>query len=510
MLNILIVDDEYRDRRGMSNIINNQGWNVKTFEAGCGQAAVKMLKEQDIDILITDIRMPDILGTDLAQTAVALHPDIKTVFISAYRDFEYAQQALRCGVVNYLLKPYLIDDFIAAIEAVVKKCLYEKSEHPESTAAPVQDQLFKDNLFSCFLKEPEDEALISELEKQIGSLENGVQPVMIEILSRNTDMTRIPLKKILESAFCRDVNYFRLNNRRCLCLLTDKSLFLPESGFSERLIADFSDSGETKICAVYGGAIHSVGELIQSYTKLSGTIEVCFFTENSIVLPADSGNLSEYEKNPPIDAVTDRIAFSVHSKDYDAVLSDIKFLFDYFKRSNHMSALYVKYICSNIINRIFLNVNTYDVETQMQKYLKKVFETQSVNDVYAVFEELITEIRNSDDSYENSRIINNVYHIIETEYMTDLTLESVAQRLYFSASYLSHLFKKETNQNFIDYIKNYRLQKSCELLTNTNLRISQICTKIGYESTSYYCALFKSTYGITPTQYRKRKSRDSK
>ena len=146
----------------------------------------------------------------------------------------------------------------------------------------------------------------------------------------------------------------------------------------------------------------------------------------------------------------------------------------------------------------------------MQKYLKKVFETQSVNDVYAVFEELINEIRNSDDSYENSRIINNVYHIIETEYMTDLTLESVAQRLYFSASYLSHLFKKETNQNFIDYIKNYRLQKSCELLTNTNLRISQICTKIGYESTSYYCALFKSTYVITPTQYRKRKSRDSK
>ena len=60
MLNILIVDDEYRDRRGMSNIINNQGWNVKTFEASCGQAAVKMLKEQDIDILITDIRMPDI------------------------------------------------------------------------------------------------------------------------------------------------------------------------------------------------------------------------------------------------------------------------------------------------------------------------------------------------------------------------------------------------------------------------------------------------------------------
>lgn len=136
MLNILIVDDEYRDRRGMSNIINNQGWNVKTFEAGCGQAAVKMLKEQDIDILITDIRMPDILGTDLAQTAVALHPDIKTVFISAYRDFEYAQQALRCGVVNYLLKPYLIDDFIAAIEAVVKNAFMKNQNTPKAPPLP--------------------------------------------------------------------------------------------------------------------------------------------------------------------------------------------------------------------------------------------------------------------------------------------------------------------------------------------------------------------------------------
>lgn len=506
MLNILIVDDEYRDRRGMSNVINRQGWDVKTFEASCGQAAVKALESQAIDIMITDIRMPDMLGTDLAQTAIRLHPDIKTIFISAHRDFEYAQQALRSGVVNYLLKPYLIEDFIAAIEAVVNKCLYEKSELPEN-AAPVPDQIYKDNLFSCFLKDPQNASLISELEKHIGGFQNGVQPIIIEILNHNTDMTRIPLKQILELSFSYPPDYFRLNNRRCLIMLNDKSIFLPNNELSDRLIKNFSESGNTEICVVYGKTVLKASGLLTAYNLILNTLEVCFFTETSVVLPAGGGDLSEYENNPPIAAVTDRIAFSIHSKDYDSVLSDIKFLFDYFKRNNHMSALYVKYICSNIINKIFLNINAYDVEAQMQKYLKKVFNTQSVNDIYSIFEELITEIRNNDDDYENSRIINNVYHIIEAEYMTDLTLESVAQRLYFSASYLSHLFKKETNQNFIDYIKNYRLQKSCELLKNTNLRISQICTKIGYESTSYYCALFKSTYGMTPTEYRKRRGK---
>lgn len=503
MLNILIVDDEYRDRRGMSNIINRQGWDVTTFEANCGQAAVSVLESRAIDIMITDIRMPDMLGTELAETAVKLHPNIKTIFISAHRDFEYAQQALRSGVVNYLLKPYLIEDFIASIEAVVNKCLYEKSELPEN-AAPVTDQLFKDNLFSCFLKDPENASVTAELEKQIGGFQNGVQPIIIEILNHDMDMTRIPLRQILESSCGQAFHFFRLNNRRCLILLTDQSRFFPNDTLAKRLTDQFSESGNTEICVVYGKTVLEAGELLSVYDLILSTLEVCFFTETSVVLPAGDGDFSEYENNPPIAAVTDRIAFSVHSKDYDSVLSDIKFLFDYFKRHNHMSALYVKYICSNIINRIFLNINAYDVETQMQKYLKKVFDTQSVNDIYNVFEELITEIRNHDDDYENSRIINNVYHIIETEYMTDLTLESVAQRLYFSASYLSHLFKKETNQNFIDYIKNYRLKKSCELLKNTNLRISQICTKIGYESTSYYCALFKSTYGMTPTQYRKR------
>ena len=166
-----------------------------------------------------------------------------------------------------------------------------------------------------------------------------------------------------------------------------------------------------------------------------------------------------------------------------------------------MSALYVKYICSNIINRIFLNVNTYDVETQMQKYLKKMFETQSVNDVYAVFEELITEIRNSDDSYENSRIINNVYHIIETEYMTDLTLESVAQRLYFSASYLSHLFKKETGYSVANYISTKRLLHARALI-QSGTSVTEACFASGFKNYSTFSRAYKKLFLISAREHR--------
>jgi len=505
MISILIVDDDYRDRQGMSTIINRQKWPVKTFEAKCGQTALGILSSEDIDILITDIRMPDMLGTDLAKQAIELHPKLKMVFISAYKDFEYAQQALRFGAVNYLLKPYLIQDFISAIDEVVKICISEnEKENGEASANLPADQLSRDRLITCLLENRDDASLLSELSAIVGDISGGIQPVILECLGSKKYINHLPLKKIFFDIFKTDFPFFCLNRRRCLILLSDPERFLPSTKLSDTLIDNFKDIIDTEVCIVYGKVVHAPGEIFSQYDLMLETLEICFFTDSSIVLEAGSNDMMEYESNLQISSLTDRIAFKIHSKDYESSLDDIRFLFDYFKRSNHLSAIYVKYISSNIINRIFQNINIENIETHMQKRLEKIFDLQSVYDIYSVFEELIAEIRDTDEQNNNSQLINNIYYLVETQYMKDLTLETIASQLYISSSYLSHLFKRETGQNFIDYVKNYRLKKSCELLKNTNLRISQICNKIGYESTSYYCSLFKNTYGITPTQYRKR------
>ncbi len=503
MLSILIVDDEYRDRESMANIIRRQSWSVKTYEAEYGQDALDILKHTPIDIMLTDIRMPDMLGTELAGIAAELQPGIKIILISAYKDFDYAKQGIRFGAVNYLLKPYLLEDFITAVDEAVKMCLEERGSIAAQTPSELENQLSRDRIISSFLEEnhPTTQQIVADM---IGPAPNGIQPIMIECIGSKPELLNMPLAEILEDTFGSPIQFYYLNRKRCLLFLSNEKHFLSEKGISQRLIKNFFALGKTEVCVVFGAIIQDISELSNECRRLITPLEICFFIDRSIVLSPDSEHLIEQENTLQINALTERIAAELRAQDYDTVLEDINSVFEHFRKTNHFSALYVKYISANIINQIFRNIHAENLEKKLQPWLDRIFEMSSIYDITSVFEELINEIRENEESDDRSQIINRIYTLIEAEYMTELNLETVANRLYISSSYLSHLFKKETGQNFIDYLKNYRLKKSCELLKTTNLRISQICNRVGYESTSYFCSLFKNTYGITPTQYRER------
>ncbi|QQK07790.1 response regulator [Miniphocaeibacter halophilus] len=106
MLNLLIVEDEEILRIGLTSYMNweNLGYIVKG-QASNGKEALNVLENEDIDVVITDIRMPLMTGIELSEIIHEKYPLIKIVIVSGYDDFEYARSALRFGVVDYLLKP---------------------------------------------------------------------------------------------------------------------------------------------------------------------------------------------------------------------------------------------------------------------------------------------------------------------------------------------------------------------------------------------------------------------
>lgn len=502
MLSVLIVDDEYRDRESMSHIIRRQNWSVNTYEAEYGQDALRILQDKHIDIMLTDIRMPDMLGTDLARQASVLQPGIKIILISAYKDFDYAQQGIRCGAVNYLLKPYLLEDFINAMDEAVKMC---KSESEDTDGkAEIENQISKDRIMLSFLEEKRIDSRIM-INNIIGNCKDGFQPVIIECIGGHAELSSLPFQEIISDVFKNKVEFFYINRKRALLIITAPELFLEQHGLSDKLVQSFETRGETEVCIVYGRILSDVTELFEEYRTLLSPLEICFFIDHSIILSSDSESIVQKENNLQINALTEQISAELRARDYDAVLEDITSIFEHFKKTNHFSALYVKYISANIVNLIFKNLHNGTAEQQLQPWLDRIFGLSTIYEITTVFEELINELRSIEESTDRSLMISRIYSLIETEYMSaELNLETVANKLYISSSYLSHLFKRETGENFIDYLKNFRLKKSCELLKNTNLRISQICNRVGYESTSYFCTLFKNTYGITPTQYRER------
>jgi len=91
-----------------------------------------------------------------------------------------------------------------------------------------------------------------------------------------------------------------------------------------------------------------------------------------------------------------------------------------------------------------------------------------------------------------------------TENYRSVTLASTAKQFHYSEAYLSRLIRRQLGMSFSQLLQTIRLDKSCELLINSDMRITELCEQIGYDNESYYIQLFRKVYGVTPLQYRKK------
>lgn len=166
---ILIVDDEPRTTHGIKKTL--EAWangKLQILTAENGEEAINVIQQQKIDILMTDIRMPEISGIQLLKAIKKKNHFPVVIFISAYPEFEYAQEALRLGVVNYLLKPISKGKVIEAVKEAVT--LAEKQERAEIIERIVDDKLIDANKKSQYTREPVREAMYyidSHLHKEL-------------------------------------------------------------------------------------------------------------------------------------------------------------------------------------------------------------------------------------------------------------------------------------------------------------------------------------------------------
>lgn len=115
--NVLIADDEYMIRQSLKRRITETDDSYRiAAECGDGREALKALEGGNIQVVFTDIRMPEMDGLELAGQIHEKYPEILTVILTGYADFSYAQEAIRHGVFDYLLKPVSDDKLTAILE----------------------------------------------------------------------------------------------------------------------------------------------------------------------------------------------------------------------------------------------------------------------------------------------------------------------------------------------------------------------------------------------------------
>jgi two-component system response regulator YesN len=148
MFNVLVVDDECVQREGIKNLIAHYGFPFHIMEAENGKTAERILVQNAIDILITDVKMPLMDGLELSKQARKTQKNLDIVICSGYDEFEYARSAIRLGVVNYLLKPLVKEEFMQVMVDITKLSPYGGEPEPESIEIKVIRQVkdyVKDN-----------------------------------------------------------------------------------------------------------------------------------------------------------------------------------------------------------------------------------------------------------------------------------------------------------------------------------------------------------------------------
>lgn len=518
MYTYLIIDDEPLIRKGtikklspLSDIITCCG------EADNGMTGIDLIKDLHPNIVILDIQMPIMDGMQLLPYLSSRFPDIALIVISGYQNFDYMKQAITSKAIDYILKPFSREE----IQKVVL-----------STIDFLQNKQLLKNQFTVV--QEEKEAALYDLDiTLLGNLIMGYETSSQQILSQRLSFINQAHNYILFTLYFHNNTFSETSIQTWIDENNyhDLALFLPHTsiqqfGFILLLVPD-TEQARTDFVRLFMKDLIAWLEIQEKsanigiskhYSKLFQLHKA--YLDTTTALDSQKISLKEtincfYFKSTPLPInieweAKDEFLFRMESGDTLNVQIIAEQLFGHYISIPNCSLSDVKRHCALISSecRRILNYyldqqeDSHEISHNMQSIINTIFSLSDLKEYYLQFFLNVTNMVKEKSVYRNNDLIDQLKIYISRNYYKNLTQEFVASLFYMNRSYLSQLFKKKTGENFVDFLNNTRIEKSKELLLNTDKKMYSIAKAVGYDNTKYFFRIFKKKTGITPEQYR--------
>lgn len=525
---VLIVDDEFRIGMLIKKLIH---WNEVNMECidtvdHC-EKALEIVKNDQVDVIITDIRMPKISGLDMIGMVKKLKKDIKFVVVSGYKEFEYAHKALQYGVEDYLLKPInekQINEILEKISANISKNYNQSVETIEMQKTISESRHIIKRDFLKNIIDQEDRFDINDGKVRLeGEMYIGIC-MKLDYVDYNVydfKQDKLTVEKIIsmvdeilkpevnEVLLCEkdNLHIYGLFNYDCIKskeirnkineILSETNKYL--MGFEQYEVTigvgtertDFSDirftikESNKAVCArikLGTGRLIYADSIMVSNTQeeLRRIIE-----KNKEKLFHSMSTYSRKKLENTIDEI------------YDAILltPNIDFSFCYDLADELLTIFFDKTeIQLDKISLMIKNIRLKCQHCYSIDLLKNVLKT--------CLGEIIDETKEAMEA-KSSKPIREAQKYIEEHYWEKIVLEDFAEIVGLNPVYFSVLFKKEMGINFSAYLTKVRIEKAKELLCNTNETIVAIADLVGYKDSRYFSQAFTKIVGVKPALYRK-------
>lgn len=499
MYTILIVDDERNEREGIARLIKRYGYDLEIRFAVNGEEALAVCEKERIDILLTDIQMPLMTGLELIEQINQRGWTPVCIIYSAYGEFEYAQNAIRLGVIQYLLKPIKLQEFEKLFQEVFAICDEKKRRKQD------QDKLKKTLQSEQEEKEGRELLLFLETGKEPDCVNfiNGIYtPVLVSSYSGMVAKYWENYQQEVKDVFGQESILINRGESQFLVLLP------PVPIGEEQLIQQCKQMMErskkkyqSEIFVVAGNTCHTLHQLRQEYIQLAEHLDYQFFTSESTLLYNKNGVVRKNTEMLPLHF--EKIMTYARLQDHENMKEEFLKAFDYVEKEEGFSSIYIKYNFSEIAKRC---CEVLHQEEQLLRIVVEIYECNSIAQMKELILGLLDELgKCATHPQGQNRLVQSAKQIVQQRYSDcALSVALIAEKLNVSAAYLSTLFKMETGQTLIKYISHYRLEKAKEMLALTNMRVADIAEKVGYFNTSYFISLFKNSVGESPAKYREK------
>jgi len=528
MYKIVIADDEYIIHEGLGNAINWEQANcVIAGNAYDGVEAIQVIETIHPDILITDIRMPQMDGMELIEYSNKHFPNIKIILLSGYNDFVYAQQAVELGAFSYLLKPTNCDELLKVIDSA-KKAIerdiaindeYRRLKKHVENSMPILRENFLRNLLVGLASLDITE---SEMEEQKELYRIDVRNYAI--LNFQIDHYRKYMESVRENNrlfqryiirdICHDMiipfhgSYFiEIEHNLFSIILNLTNEIISENDVAEKIKDKISELLDISVSFGISNRSETITIVKELFDQANDALRYKFYIgSGSIIYYSDIQDCGKFRANNYRN-LYEELVKEIKTGNIENSILLVDQLFEEFKQSKEsidliknsciellsmlFSAFSTDFLLNCNINRenIYLGISDYDTIDGLKRFMVEMTEKLSSR-VHLEY------------SAKNRNVINRIIEYMKNNYVKDIKLRDLSELVYMNPSYLSRLIKKECKQNFSDLLTKIRIDQAKELLKNFDLKIYEVSEMVGINDAKYFALIFKRITGMNPTEYR--------
>lgn len=531
MYRVIIVDDEAIIRQGIKKILQRfaPDWEV-VGEAEDGVSGLQQILRLQPDLVILDVRMPGLTGIECCEEIAAKSPRIHRIILTAYQDFQLAKQAIHHGVLEFIIKPLDRNELLQTLIRVAALVDEERNEQAElrtlqytvRQAAPLAQQLY----YQQFLLGQDSHDLEQFIIKSGYSLPfikdtdqvtlMAVSPDWIEkdvFSDFDVELFMYALTKFVQEWFGELPNSFILQDHAGQVIVI-LSFAEDTIGTTIQQATQLANELKTEISTYFKrtatigiSSMHSFNDTSKAYQEasLAVTYRIVYGGNQVLLL-----NTVQSERNIPVlllEKIEASLEFLMHGNEQAAyeVLDEVT-------SSEHIAPIELKRIIVHYMLRLAVQIKQMDLDISqtsgksLQTWLSELEAALTYSSLLGKIKEMIHELCNSinqERSHLDLKLVEKAKLYIRDYLSEGISLQSVADYLGMNASYFSRWFKYSTNGNFVDFLKECRIEKAKELLQMGSHNLQEISTLIGYADVKHFYRVFKERTGYTPSEYKK-------